>query len=159
MEQIRVEHISYSYQNQYQKIEAVKDISCGFEAGNLYAIVGESGSGKSTFLSLLAGLDTPDSGRVLIEGKDLAAMDRDAYRRKQAAVVYQAFHLLPLLTALENVMYPLELQGISRKEAMQRAVKSGSENFPPVSENDEWRGAAAGCDRAGNGSGRKYPAG
>lgn len=124
MEQIRVEHISYSYQNQYQKIEAVKDISCGFEAGSLYAIVGESGSGKSTFLSLLAGLDTPDSGRVLIEGKDLSAMDRDAYRRKQAAVVYQAFHLLPLLTALENVMYPLELQGISRKEAMQHAVKS-----------------------------------
>ena len=75
-------------------------------------------------MSLLAGLDTPDSGRVLIEGKDLSAMDRDAYRRKQAAVVYQAFHLLPLLTALENVMYPLELQGISRKEAMQHAVKS-----------------------------------
>ena len=66
MEQIKVEHISYSYQNQYQKIEAVKDISCGFEAGSLYAIVGESGSGKSTFLSLLAGLDAPDSGRVLI---------------------------------------------------------------------------------------------
>lgn len=118
MEQIKVEHISYSYQNQYQKIEAVKDISCGFEAGSLYAIVGESGSGKSTFLSLLAGLDAPDSGRVLIGGTDLATMDRDAYRRKQAAVVYQAFHLLPLLTALENVMYPLELKGISRKEAM-----------------------------------------
>ena len=124
MEQIKVEHISYSYQNQYQKIEAVKDISCGFEAGSLYAIVGESGSGKSTFLSLLAGLDAPDSGRVLIGGTDLATMDRDAYRRKQAAVVYQAFHLLPLLTALENVMYPLELKGISRKEAMQRAVES-----------------------------------
>ena len=60
--------------DQYQKIEAVKDISCGFEAGSLYAIVGESGSGKSTFLSLLAGLDTPDSGRVLIEGKDLSAI-------------------------------------------------------------------------------------
>ena len=124
MEQIKVEHISYSYQNQYQKIEAVKDISCGFVAGSLYAIVGESGSGKSTFLSLLAGLDAPDSGRVLIGGTDLATMDRDAYRRKQAAVVYQAFHLLPLLTALENVMYPLELKGISRKEAMQRAVES-----------------------------------
>ena len=124
MEQIKVEHISYSYQNQYQKIEAVKDISCGFEVGSLYAIVGESGSGKSTFLSLLAGLDAPDSGRVLIGGTDLATMDRDAYRRKQAAVVYQAFHLLPLLTALENVMYPLELKGISRKEAMQRAVES-----------------------------------
>ena len=75
-------------------------------------------------MSLLAGLDAPDSGRVLIGGTDLATMDRDAYRRKQAAVVYQAFHLLPLLTALENVMYPLELKGISRKEAMQRAVES-----------------------------------
>ena len=124
MEQIRVENISYSYQNQYQKIEAVKEVSCIFESGNLYAIIGESGSGKSTFLSLLAGLDRPDSGRVLIEGKDLAKMDRDAYRRKQASVVYQAFHLFPLLTALENVMYPLELQGISRKEAMQRAAES-----------------------------------
>lgn len=124
MEQIRVENISYSYQNQYQKIEAVKEVSCTFESGNLYAIIGESGSGKSTFLSLLAGLDRPDSGRVLIEGKDLAKMDRDAYRRKQASVVYQAFHLFPLLTALENVMYPLELQGISRKEAMQRAAES-----------------------------------
>ena len=138
MEQIRVEHISYSYQNQYQKIEAVKDISCGFEAGSLYAIVEESGSGKSTFLSLLAGLDTPDSGRVLIEGKDLSAMDRDAYRRKQAAVVYQAFHLLPLLTALENDV-SVGIAGISRKEAMQHAIKVwrsriGSENFPPVSE-------------------------
>ena len=165
MEQIKVEHISYSYQNQYQKIEAVKDISCGFEAGSLYAIVGESGSGKSTFLSLLAGLDAPDSGRVLIGGTDLATMDRDAYRRKQAAVVYQAFHLLPLLTALENVMYPLELKGISRKEAMQRAVESLEEVgldqkiFRQYPKNDERRGAAAGCDRAGNGSGRKYPAG
>ena len=124
MEQIRVENISYSYQNQYQKIEAVKEVSCVFETGKLYAVVGESGSGKSTFLSLLAGLDTPDSGRVLIEGKDLAKMDRDAYRRKQASVVYQAFHLFPLLTALENVMYPLELQGMSRKEAMEYAAES-----------------------------------
>ena len=54
MEQIRVENISYSYQNQYQKIEAVKEVSCVFETGKLYAVVGESGSGKSTFLSLLA---------------------------------------------------------------------------------------------------------
>ena len=121
MEKIRVENVSYSYQNQYQKIEAVKEVSCSFEAGNMYAITGESGSGKSTFLSLLAGLDCPESGKILVEGENLLEMDRDAYRRKQISVVYQAFHLFPLLNAVENVMYPMELQGISRREAREQA--------------------------------------
>lgn len=121
MEKIRVENVSYSYQNQYQKIEAVKEVSCSFEAGNMYAITGESGSGKSTFLSLLAGLDRPESGTILVEGENLLEMDRDAYRRKQISVVYQAFHLFPLLNAVENVMYPMELQGISRREARKQA--------------------------------------
>ena len=121
MEKIRVENVSYSYQNQYQKIQAVKEVSCSFEAGNMYAITGESGSGKSTFLSLLAGLDCPESGTILVEGENLLEMDRDAYRRKQISVVYQAFHLFPLLNAVENVMYPMELQGISRREARKQA--------------------------------------
>ena len=121
MEEIRVENVSYSYQNQYQKIEAVKEVSCSFEDGNMYAITGESGSGKSTFLSLLAGLDRPESGTILVEGENLLEMDRDAYRRKQISVVYQAFHLFPLLNAVENVMYPMELQGISRREARKQA--------------------------------------
>ena len=121
MEKIRVENVSYSYQNQYQKIEAVKEVSCSFEDGNMYAITGESGSGKSTFLSLLAGLDRPESGTILVEGENLLEMDRDAYRRKQISVVYQAFHLFPLLNAGENVMYPMELQGISRREARKQA--------------------------------------
>lgn len=120
MEKIIVENVSYSYQNKYQKIEAVKEVSCSFEAGNLYAITGESGSGKSTFLSLLAGLDRPESGTILVDGENLLEMDRDAYRRKQISVVYQAFHLFPLLNAAENVMYPLELQGLSRREARQQ---------------------------------------
>ena len=121
MEKIRVENVSYSYQNQYQKIQAVKEVSCSFEAGNMYAITGESGSGKSTFLSLLAGLDCPESGTILVDGENLLEMDRDAYRRKQISVVYQAFHLFPLLNAVENVMYPMELQGISRREARKQA--------------------------------------
>ena len=121
MEKIRVENVSYSYQNQYQKIESVKEVSCSFEDGNMYAITGESGSGKSTFLSLLAGLDRPESGTILVEGENLLEMDRDAYRRKQISVVYQAFHLFPLLNAVENVMYPMELQGISRREARKQA--------------------------------------
>ena len=111
MERIEVKEVSYYYQNKYQRIEAVKEVSCTFESGNMYAITGESGSGKSTFLSLLAGLDCAESGAILVNGENLSEIDRDACRRKQISVVYQAFHLFPLLTALENVMYPLELRG------------------------------------------------
>ena len=103
MEILRAEHVSYSYQSKYQKVEAVKDVSCVFEKGKFYAIVGESGSGKSTFLSLLAGLDQPCEGTIYVEGEPLCDMDRDAYRLNRAAVVYQAFHLFPLLTAQGNV--------------------------------------------------------
>ena len=89
MERIKIEDVSYSYQNKFQTIEAVKRISCTFESGNMYAVTGESGSGKSTFLSLLAGLDHPREGRILVDGENLAEMDRDAYRRKEVSVVYQ----------------------------------------------------------------------
>lgn len=118
---LKVEHVSYSYRTKYQTIEAVKDVSCAFEAGNLYAITGESGSGKSTLLSLLAGLDVPAKGRILVGGQDMSKINRDTYRKKYASVVYQAFHLFPLLTALENVMFPMELQGTSGKKAEKRA--------------------------------------
>lgn len=123
MERIKVENVSYSYQSKYQTIEAVKEISCAFESGKMYAVTGESGSGKSTFLSLLAGLDCPKSGVITVDGENLAQIDRDAYRRKSVSVVYQAFHLFPLLTAWENVMYPLEMQGMSGKEAKKRAAE------------------------------------
>ena len=121
MEILRAEHVSYSYQSKYQKVEAVKDVSCVFEKGKFYAIVGESGSGKSTFLSLLAGLDQPCEGTIYVEGEQLCDMDRDAYRLNRAAVVYQAFHLFPLLTAQENVMLPLECKKMRKKEAARHA--------------------------------------
>ena len=121
MERIKAESVSYSYQNKYQTVEAVKDVTCTFETGKMYVITGESGSGKSTFLSLLAGLDIPKNGTITVDGEDLSLIDRDAYRREKVAVIYQAFHLFPLLTALENVMYPLEIQGVARKEARERA--------------------------------------
>ena len=121
MERIKAESVSYSYQNKYQTVEAVNDVTCTFETGKMYVITGESGSGKSTFLSLLAGLDIPKNGTITVDGEDLSRIDRDAYRREKVAVIYQAFHLFPLLTALENVMYPLEIQGVARKEARERA--------------------------------------
>ena len=121
MEILRAEHVSYSYQTKYQKVEAVRDVSCAFEQGKFYAIIGESGSGKSTFLSLLAGLDVPSSGNIYVYGQSLREIDRDAYRLNQASVVYQSFHLFPLLTAQENVMLPMEFKKVKKREAAKRA--------------------------------------
>lgn len=121
MEVIKVENVNYSYKTKYQTVHAVKDVSCSFEKGLLYAIVGESGSGKTTLLSLLAGLDVADEGSILVEGEDLGKMNRDRYRRDVASVVYQSFQLFPLLTARENVMYPMEMKKIKKKEAEKRA--------------------------------------
>ena len=105
----------------YSGKPVVRDLSLTIEPGEILGIVGESGSGKSTFLSLLAGLDCPGSGRILVDGDDISHTDRDAYRREKVAVIYQAFHLFPLLTALENVMYPLEIRGMPGKEARRQA--------------------------------------
>ena len=102
-------------------MEALRDVSWSFEQGLIYAIVGKSGSGKSTILSLMAGLDLPDEGDVFYRGTSTRMMDLDAYRRKHVAMIYQNFRLFPLLTALENVMYPMELQGLRPREAKKRA--------------------------------------
>lgn len=123
MEYIKVENVSYSYQTKYRTVEAVKSVTCTFERGKMYAITGASGSGKSTLLSLLAGLDVPKEGTIYIGGQDMDEMNRDAYRRKTAAVVYQSFNLFPLLNALENVTYPMELRGIGSKEATEKAME------------------------------------
>ncbi len=90
------------------------DVDLRVRAGETVAIVGPSGAGKSTLLALLAGLDTPTRGRVAIAGTDLSSLDEDgraALRRRQIGFVFQSFQLLPSLTALENVMLPLELAG------------------------------------------------
>lgn len=121
METLRAEKVSYSYQTKYQKVDAVREVNCIFEHKKMYAIIGESGSGKSTFLSLLAGLDVPDAGTIYVQGQSLKEMDRDEYRLNQASVVYQSFHLFPLLNALENVMLPLEFKGMKKKDAKRAA--------------------------------------
>ena len=90
------------------------DINLTVAGGEALAIVGPSGSGKSTLLGILAGLDLPSSGEVKINGEDLTAMDeegRAAIRARYVGFVFQSFHLLPSLTALENVALPLELRG------------------------------------------------
>ena len=123
MEILKAEDLSFSYQNKYQTVHAVKHVSCAFEPEKTYAIVGKSGSGKTTLLSLLAGLELPTEGTVCFEGKSTRELDCDAYRRDHAAVIYQSYNLFPLLTAEENVLYPLKLKKIPRAEARERAKK------------------------------------
>jgi len=92
----------------------VDDVSLGVEQGESVAIVGASGAGKSTLLAILAGLDTPTRGQVFLNGAELTALDEDgraAARARHVGFVFQSFHLVPSLTALENVMLPLELAG------------------------------------------------
>ena len=72
-------------------------------------------------LSIMAGLDRPEEGRVLLDGVDLAGMDLDAYRRQDVSVIFQAFQLFPLLTVMENVCYPMELNEVALKDAKERA--------------------------------------
>ena len=103
-----------------QGLTIVHDVSFAVGAGESVAIVGASGSGKSTLLGLLAGLDQPSAGEVLLGGQSLFALDEDqraALRGEQIGFVFQSFQLLPALTALENVMLPLELAGRADAEA------------------------------------------
>ncbi len=122
MSVLELRDVRYTYQTQYQKVEALKGITHSFEEGLLHAIVGKSGSGKTTLLSLMAGLDLPTSGQVLCEGVPTDQMKLEQYRREKAAVIYQSFRLFPLLTVAENVMYPMELRGMKARQAKERAA-------------------------------------
>ncbi|XKK36833.1 ABC transporter ATP-binding protein [Nocardiopsis sp. ARC36] len=95
-------------------VTAVAGVSLGFSRGEFVAVMGPSGSGKSTLMNLLAGLDTPTSGRVLVEGTDLAGLDDrrlTRLRRERIGFVFQAFNLMPTLTAEQNILLPLKLSG------------------------------------------------
>jgi putative ABC transport system ATP-binding protein len=113
---IEVEHVTKQVQDSTGSLTILHDIHFSLAARQSAAIVGASGSGKSTLLSIIAGLDTPTSGTVRLDGIDLFALDEDAraaVRAQKVGFVFQSFQLMSHLTALENVMLPLELQGRS----------------------------------------------
>jgi putative ABC transport system ATP-binding protein len=121
---IQVEQLSKQVADSTGVLTILHEISFSLMPKESVAIVGASGSGKSTLLTLLAGLDLPSTGRVLLAGQDLFALDEDAraaLRAQQMGFVFQSFQLLANLTALENVMLPLELQG--RNDARQAATE------------------------------------
>ncbi len=106
------------------RVEALRHIDLEIARAEIVAIMGPSGSGKSTLLSLLGAVDTPSSGKVVLQGVDLSTLDdteRTLIRRRWLGFVFQAFNLLPILTALENVSLPLELDGVSASAAQRRA--------------------------------------
>lgn len=138
MSVLELDKISYTYD---KKTYVLKDFSCKFEAGKVYAIVGKSGAGKTTLLSLLAGLDKLSEGKILFEGKDITKVDKYTYRSNDVGVVFQSYNLLPKFTARENVELSIDLSkkkvknkkelalellkkvGLSEEEANRRVLK------------------------------------
>ena len=122
---LRCESLSRTYVSGGRELTVLKDISFAVESGGFVAIVGPSGSGKTTLLGLLAGLDRPSSGRVWLDGQPLDTLDEDdraRLRREKVGFVFQSFHLIPTLTARENVQVPLELRGERRRRRSRREL-------------------------------------
>lgn len=120
---LQANEITKRYRIGNRDITVLDSITLEVATGEFLVVKGESGSGKSTLLTILSGLDRPDRGRVLIDGRDITDLDEDALaplRNGTFGFVFQSFHLVPSLTALENVMFPAELKG--DKEARSRAL-------------------------------------
>ena len=111
---MQISNVKKSFGSGVSKVEVLKGINLSVEKGETVALVGKSGSGKSTLLSLLAGLDRVDEGEILLAGQNIGSMTEaqlTSFRARNVGIVFQQFHLVSTLTALENVLLPLELQG------------------------------------------------
>jgi putative ABC transport system ATP-binding protein len=121
---IAIENLDLSLGKGAARVHILKGISLDIPRGEAVGLVGPSGSGKSTLLMTMAGLERPDSGRVVVDGVDLSGLDEDAlarFRGRRIGIVFQSFHLVPTMTALENVALPLELA--DAPDAFERAEK------------------------------------
>src|SRR5215813_11945023 len=122
---IALEHVSKRYGAGPSAVMALADVSLEVSEGEFLSIMGPSGSGKSTLLNLLAGLDTPDHGRVVMGGRNLAQLSDNArsdLRLREIGFVFQSFNLFPTFTVEENIAWPLEFLGLSWRDARRRAV-------------------------------------
>ncbi|QNN20808.1 ABC transporter ATP-binding protein [Planctomycetales bacterium ZRK34] len=124
MQPLVVEQLVRRFEQGGRRVEALAGVDLVVEAGDFVSIMGASGSGKSTLLHLAAGLTRPDSGRVVVAGQDLGAMnDKDLtlFRRQHIGLIFQSFNLIPTLTAVENVALPLRLAGGAAGDVMEQA--------------------------------------
>lgn len=114
---LEARHLTKTYALDHRRITVLDDVSLEVAAGEFLVITGASGSGKTTLLTLLSGLDHPSSGNVLIDNRDITGASEDELapmRNKMIGFVFQSFHLVPSMTARENIMFPAELQGDAR---------------------------------------------
>ena len=125
MSEIVIENVSKTYHSKYGEVNALKNISLSIESGDIFGIIGMSGAGKSTLVRCMNFLEVPTSGRVLIRGKSLADFSGKELRaqRQQIGMIFQHFNLLMQKSVLENVCFPLYIQGKKKKEARERAIE------------------------------------
>lgn len=119
MAELILDNVKYRYRG--AKIDTLKGANATFKAGTLNAILGHSGAGKSTLLYLISGLDSPSDGQILLDGESLKKSMLDKYRRNTVATISQSYLLFETRTALENVLYPMELTKLPKDEAVKKA--------------------------------------
>ncbi len=124
---VTLEHVSRQYRLGGQTVDALRDVSLSIEEGVFLAIAGPSGSGKSTLLNLIGCIDTASGGRIVIDGRDVSGRTPDQladYRARTVGFIFQTFNLFPVLSAYENVEYPLlQFPELSRKERQERVAR------------------------------------
>lgn len=126
---IQLRHVSKVYGIGNTEVRALWDVDLSVEAGEYCSIMGPSGSGKSTAMNLIGCLDRPTSGEYYLDGENVAGLDDDALahiRNRKIGFVFQQFHLLPQLSALENVMLPMVYAGVTTRERRDRAAAAGT---------------------------------
>lgn len=123
MSEIEVKHLSKTFEQKGVKVDALHDINLNIEAGDIYGIIGMSGAGKSTLVRCLNYLERPTDGQVIIGGKDLSTLSEKELRRQRSdiAMIFQHFNLLMQRSVIDNICFPLRLQGVKKKEARVRA--------------------------------------
>ncbi len=130
MEIIRVEHVDKVYEDNGVPVRALHDVSIAVTGGEFLVIAGPSGSGKTTLLNIIGALDTPTEGKVFLEGNDISTKSRSevaALRLRKIGFVFQAYNLIPVLSALENIEFTMMLSGVPQKEREERALSLMSE--------------------------------
>ena len=122
---IELQHVYKTFQADKVEVEAVRDVSLTVEKGDIFGIIGLSGAGKSTLVRCINFLEKPTSGKVLFKGIDLASLSNKELlnTRRSISMIFQNFNLLAQRTALKNVCYPLEIAGVPKKEAVEKAKK------------------------------------
>ena len=122
---IRFEHVSKTFQTKNGPFDALKDVSFEIEKGDIYGVIGYSGAGKSTLIRMVNALETPTSGNVWVEGKDIGTLNQKELRnlRKGIGMIFQQFNLLESKTIYDNVAIALKLNGVSKKDIEKRVTE------------------------------------